>query len=449
MRTPSTDVVRRLASFVLLLLALRAPSASAASCTDAIAVAAARADVAASCDCASAVDHASYLRCVRDVIRARMDDGLLTAACGSEVRRCARHSTCGNPSAVTCCRTTSHGTTSCRVKPDAGMCRAPRGGSACVGAFTSCCDACITGGCAPVPTPTPDPTPQPTPTSCGGICPGGIQRVFLILMENHNWDDVKNSPSAPYINGTLLPAGAHAEAYLNPPGLHPSEPNYIWLEAGSNLGITNDALPATNHQSTTDHLVTQLTSAGISWKSYQENISGTVCPLTPNGLYAPRHNPMVFFDDITDNQNQLSPTCISHNRPYGELATDLQNGTVARYNFITPNLCNDMHNTCPPVSNQVKQGDNWLASELPQILGSLAYQNNGLVVITWDEGEGGSDGPIGMIVLSPLAKVGYSNTIPYTHSSTLRTLQEIFGVTPLLRDAANATDLADLFTTFP
>src|SRR5579862_1890993 len=52
-----------------------------------------------------------------------------------------------------------------------------------------------------------------------------------------------------------------------------------------------------------------------------------------------------------------------------------------------------------------------------------------------------------MIVLSPLAKGGgYSNTVHYTHSSTLRTLEEIFNVGPLLGDAANATDLGDLFT---
>ena len=39
-------------------------------------------------------------------------------------------------------------------------------------------------------------------------------------------------------------------------------------------------------------------------------------------------------------------------------------------------------------------------------------------------------------------------TIAYTHSSTLRTLQEIFGVQPFLGDAANATDLSDLFSDF-
>jgi hypothetical protein len=119
------------------------------------------------------------------------------------------------------------------------------------------------------------------------------------------------------------------------------------------------------------------------------------------------------------------------------------------HTFITPNLCHDMHGAgvCP--ANLIARGDAWLAAEVPKILNSQVYQHGGLLMITWDDGEGG-DGPIGMIVLSPLAKGGgYTNTIPYTHSSTLRTIQEIFGVTPLLRDAAQATDLHDLFTVFP
>jgi len=273
--------------------------------------------------------------------------------------------------------------------------------------------------------------------------------VFLILMENHNWSAIKNSPSAPYINNTLLPRASYAEQYYNPLGNHPSEPNYLWLEAGSNFGVSDDNNPGVNHQGTTQHLVTLLNDAHISWKSYQEDISGKVCPLTGNGLYAPKHNPMVFFDDVTNTNEPHSSYCIAHIRPYRELATDLQQQTQARYNFITPNLCDDMHDTCAPLFDSVKQGDTWLAQNLPPILNSQAYKDGGIVFITWDEGEGG-DGPIGMIVLSPDAKGGgYSNTIHYTHSSTLRTLEEIFGVKPLLGDAVNATDLRDLFKTFP
>lgn len=258
-------------------------------------------------------------------------------------------------------------------------------------------------------------------------------------MENRNWLEIKGSPSAPYINNTLLPMASHAEQYFNPPRLHPSLPNYLWLEAGNNFGIFNDALPDVNHQSTTNHLVTLLNNAGILWKSYQEDIGGNVCPLTDNAQYAPKHNPMVYFDDVTSRNDPNSQYCIAHVRPYTELAADLQSSNVGRYNFITPNLCHDMHD-CPTAD-----GDTWLSEELPKILNSQVYKDGGAIFITWDEGEG-SDGPIGMIVVSPLAKGGgYSNEIHYTHSSTLRTMEEIFGVTPLLGDAANATDLSDLF----
>ncbi|MBA2287288.1 MAG: phosphoesterase, partial [Ktedonobacteraceae bacterium] len=311
--------------------------------------------------------------------------------------------------------------------------------------FAACGSSGPVGNLPPIPTSQSTntaPAATPTPTAVSGG-----RTVFLIMMENHNWSDIKNSPSAPYINKTVLPMASYAEQYYNPPGIHPSEPNYLWLEAGSNLGITDDADPNVNHQSTPLHLVTLLNTAGISWKSYQEGISGTVCPLTGDGLYAPKHNPMIFFDDVTNTNDPHSAYCIAHVRPYSELTTDLQHNTQARYNFITPDLCNDMHDTCTFLGDAVKQGDTWLAQNLPAILNSQAYQSGGIVFIAWDEGEGG-DGPIGMIVLSPNAKGGgYSNTIHYTHSSLLRTLQEIFGVTPLLGDAATATDLRDLFTT--
>ncbi len=303
---------------------------------------------------------------------------------------------------------------------------------------------------ATAPPQTNDAVAAPVQTTVPAGVPGNtIKTVFLILMENHNWSDIKGSPSAPYINKTILPMASHAEQYYNPPGNHPSESNYLWLEAGTNFGISNDDDPAANHQSTKLHLVTLLNNAHMAWKSYQEDISGNDCPITSTGAYAPKHNPMVFFDDVTNTNDPHSAYCIAHVRPYSELGTDLQNKTVARYNFITPNLCNDMHDSCGPLSDPVKQGDTWLAHNLPTILNSEAYQNGGSVFITWDEGEGG-DGPIGMIVLSADAKGGgYSNTIHYTHSSTLLTLEEIFGVTPLLGDAAHATDLSDLFKTFP
>ena len=269
-----------------------------------------------------------------------------------------------------------------------------------------------------------------------------VQTVFLIVMENRSWAQLKDNSSAPYLNQVLLPMASYCRQYFAPPGLRPSEPNYLWLEAGTNFGIFDNNDPEINHQNTTNHLVALLRSSGISWKTYHEDIDGTYVPLTATNLYTPRHNPFVFFDDVTGTNNPANPYGIAHIRPYSQLASDLSSGRVARYNFIKPNLCHDTHDC------DIAAGDSWLASEVPNILNSIAYKNGGALFITWDEGQSGDEGPIGMIVLSPFARGGgYSNNIYYTHSSALRTFQELLGVSPLLGDAANATDLSDLFLT--
>jgi hypothetical protein len=188
--------------------------------------------------------------------------------------------------------------------------------------------------------------------------------------------------------------------------------------------------------------VTLLGAAGRSWKEYAEAIDGRSCPLRSNGPYAAKHNPFVYFDDITGHLDPHDPTCLAHNRPYTELASDLAGGVVASYNFITPNQCNDMH-SCP-----IAAGDRWLSTQVPAIMASHAYQTGGAIVITWDEGENTGDGPIGLIVVSPFAKGGgYQNAIHYDHSSTVKTVEEIFGLTPLLGHAADpgVNDLGDLF----
>lgn len=284
-----------------------------------------------------------------------------------------------------------------------------------------------------------------------------IQTVFIILMENQNWNSSApgtfTSSNAPYIMNTIVPAAATANNYTMV-NAGPSEPNYKWLEAGDDFGQTTDDDPSSSNSiSTTQHLTTYLSSAGISWKAYIENIDGTSCPLVSslNSLgsattiggraanYYAKHNPFVFFNDLTDNLSSTSATCISHVRPCSELATDLRNGTVARYNFIVPNGTDDMHDS------DITTGDTWLSQNVPAILGSTAYQNNGVLFILWDE-SGNESGTLPLFVLSPKIKsAGYSNSIRYNHNSTLLTLQEIFGVMPCIRGACGATDLSDLF----
>jgi len=294
----------------------------------------------------------------------------------------------------------------------------------------------------------------------GSRASGSVQTVFVIVMENQNWSQIKNSTSAPFIN-SLLAMGAHAENYKGGDNgnLHPSEPNYIWLEAGTNANLSNGGSTVTftddddpgpsNQTTTTQHLVAQLEAAGLPWKSYQEDIAAGTCPTASSGKYAAKHNPMVYFTDVTSS----STSCSAHIRPFTDLAGDLTTQQHAGYNFVTPNLCHDMHDFlfCDSL-NPIQNGDDWLKLNLRPILESQPYLQNGAVFLTWDEnaasaGCGATCPPVGMILLSPFAKKNYANTTAYDHSSLVKTLQRIFGLTPLLGHAADAgvDDLGDLF----
>jgi phosphatidylinositol-3-phosphatase len=316
-----------------------------------------------------------------------------------------------------------------------------------------------------------------------------VKHVFIILMENHNWTgdnsgasfgdpDIKGSSLAPYIN-SLIRLRAHAEQYFNPPGNHPSLPNYLWLEAGTNFGILNDNLPTRknghrlNGQTTTAHLVTELVNhiPAVTWKAYAEpdfaNPDFTNCPLNFSEVDV-NHLAFVYFSDTTNGFSSSSANCIAHVKPYSHLATDLASGTgctpalitsgtpcYAQYNFITPNLCHDGHEGISPCASgestdNTLRGDTWLKNiGVPAITGSSVYTTDGALFILWDEAEdsGFPDGPIGMFVLSPFAKTNYQNSIHYDHSSMLKTFQEIFALTPLLGGAANpaTVDLSDFF----
>lgn len=115
-----------------------------AACEDPLAIPAARAAIDAACPCdAPGQTHADYVHCAR----AHLLVGI-SRDCASAVKRCYSRSTCGKPGAVTCCRTKADGTTRCSVRRDATRCSASAGGTACVGVYSSCCDACGAGGCA-------------------------------------------------------------------------------------------------------------------------------------------------------------------------------------------------------------------------------------------------------------------------------------------------------------
>ncbi len=377
-----------------------------------------------------------------------------------------------------------------------------------------------------------------------------VQDVFVISMENTNFTQMQNqfsgnqqqilgNPAAPWLNsllnGTLTDTvngqritsqTAYATEYHNvlstptgvgAPSIHPSEPNYIWSEGGTNYGVLNDNQPygaGGTNQNTTQHLSSYITNSGQTWRSYQEdinlvptaggintpvansltstvaaqaqwtvpltNFSGTSAGYTNtyNGAhqydYAAKHNPQVFFSDTNGGNNNTAGNPLSqHYSPLQQLSTDLANNTVARYNWITPDQFNDMHTALNGGFNykgvlytggsaKIAQGDNFLSILIPQIMASQAYQNNGAIILWWDESEPDGAGntndfnhTIPEIVISKLAHPNlngapFASSVNLTHSDDLRTMQNIFGLNPsagidYLGDAANAQGLDSLF----
>ncbi len=202
------------------------------------------------------------------------------------------------------------------------------------------------------------------------------------------------------------------------------------------------------------------------WISPINNRSGTYTTVANayNGSkqydYAVKHNPPAFFTDTNGGNNLTSSNpAAQYYAPLQQLQTDLNNNTVAEYNWITPNQFNDMHTSLSGGykgltgdNANIKQGDDFLAAIVPKIMASQAYKNNGAIIIWNDETEGtnADDFTHTMmeILISPLAKGnGYASSLNYTHSSDLKTMQEIFQVGPLLGDAAVAgtNDLSDMF----
>jgi hypothetical protein len=281
-----------------------------------------------------------------------------------------------------------------------------------------------------------------------------IKHVFVIAMENHDSTQIYgNTSSAPYINNTLLPAYGHATNFNDELAKSiPSEPHYLWMEAGTNAfsdhTFTGDGDPSSSNSTTdTNHLSTQIKNAtnGVTWRTYQEGLNGSTgaCPIHSNGFYQAKHNPFVFFKDTAGSPpSATNAYCGAHTRAYSAFAGDLGAGDVATYTFITPNQCHDMHGQsgCPD-SNTIHAGDAWLQAELPRII-TYANSHAGVVFITWDEGSSTLKMPF--IAVGPGVKTNYTGSVSYNHSSIIKSVERILQL-PTLSRVSSANELGDLF----
>jgi hypothetical protein len=282
-----------------------------------------------------------------------------------------------------------------------------------------------------------------------------IRKVFYLMEENRDSNQVYGASDAPYINGTLMTTYDYASDYTNV--VHPSEPNYVWLEASNNNcgdhTFTNDNDPSSsNSTGTTDHLVNYLGRVGRTWKSYQENLPGS-CGIVSSGGYAAKHNPFVFFQDVVGSYSSPSTFCLDHVVDYGNLATDLATNNLADFIEITPNLCDDGHD-CANASVETFLQSSTIQAVINYV---TTPTNHAILIVDWDESEKTNVHPM-LLIAPPSTLVGtHGVTTQVDHSSFVRSIQRIFSVDPShvdpttgrafswLRSASTASDFSTFF----
>lgn len=273
---------------------------------------------------------------------------------------------------------------------------------------------------------------------CGTATSAKYTHVLWIWMENHSYNTIIGSSQAPYINSLANECGL-ATNYHNIS--HPSLPNYISATSGLPLSKLGPFTPDCNPVPGCTTKAPSIFGQGESWKAYEQSMPSN-CFQSDSGEYAVRHDPPPYYTTLKG--------CSTFDVPYTRLASDLSSGSLPSFSFVTPNLISDMHD------GTIKQGDTWLSTNLPVILGSSAYTSGSLVVlITWDEGEGGTSNNcasnttdvgchVATIVVSPTTKAGTKSSTLFNHWSLLRTTEDLLKL-PDLGQAATAHSMASPF----
>ena len=340
-------------------------------------------------------------------------------------------------------------------------------------------------GSAPAATPAAGPAAARAPQ-----LPPPVGHVFVINLENKGFDETWGPGSAaPYLSGTLRDQGVLLTQYFGT--AHNSLPNYIAQVTGQGPNpltqgdcqvyspFVTAGPPVQEGQYVGDGCVLpaevpslpgQLDASGRTWRGYMEDM-GTPCRHPQLGAvddtqkarvgdqYAVRHNPFMYLRSVTD-----SPPCAQHVVDLGALTTDLATtSTTPALSYITPNLCHDGHDA-PCVDGQpggLVSADAFLRTWVPRITSSPAFQQDGALVITFDESDGAQsdataccgEGPgpnsplpgitglgggrVGALVLSRFVTPGSTSTTPYNHYSLLASIEDIWHL-PHLGYAAKA-----------
>jgi phosphatidylinositol-3-phosphatase len=134
--------------------------------------------------------------------------------------------------------------------------------------------------------------------------PKGISHhdhIFVILMENHGYQQIVGNPDEPYLNSLIANKKVNLATNYFAIG-HPSLTNYLEIVGGSNFGVRSDNDPAWHSTTCTPNIVSGAVNADNSGGNAPANItldSGNICPIAGTGMDA--------VTPAVDNWNEVTP----------------------------------------------------------------------------------------------------------------------------------------------
>jgi hypothetical protein len=232
--------------------------------------------------------------------------------------------------------------------------------------------------------------------------------VVIVVEENRSQTNIIGNKSAPYINQLATNGAMMAQSFAE---VHPSEPNYYALFAGSTLGVTKNTCPVNGGD--TPNLGSQLLTAGYTFVGFAESLPAVGSESCSAGKYARKHVPWASFTNIPS----------SRSLPFSAFPAPANFAALPTVSLVIPNLDDDMHD------GSIAAGDAWLYQNLSQYA-SWARANNSLLILTWDEDDNTPRNQIPTVIYGANVKPGTYNE-PISHYNVLSTLEEMYGLTKL------------------
>jgi hypothetical protein len=284
----------------------------------------------------------------------------------------------------------------------------------------------------PSPTPTPSITPAPLPSNTPVRLVPAFDHIVMILLENKEISTVIGNPQMRNFNRLAKENTLLTQHYAI---MHPSLPNYLALVGGDTFQITQNCEDCFIDARS---LADEIEESGRTWKTYQEHMPEP-CFIGSTLRYVQKHNPFIYFNAIRLDQARCQRSIV----PLTELETDLNNNTLPNFVFITPDLCHSAHDC------DLKTVDEWLTPWVERLQSYPPLAKNGLIILTWDEGQGQhtccelseGGGRVATILISPNAKKGFQDETQYTHYSILKTILQAWDLPEIGHSADPQTNL--------